>query len=81
MAELTRGAFLPPPSNIGYARTPSKIGLIIHWQEARTCSDRAIMLLSNGNQTLLNRISDAFDMKSNHFGPVIPTQLKKVLKN
>ena len=28
MAELTQGAFLPPPSNIGYARTPSKIGLI-----------------------------------------------------
>ena len=27
MAELTWGAFLPPPSNIGYARTPSKIGL------------------------------------------------------
>ena len=29
MAELTRGGFFapPPPSNIGYPRTPSKIGL------------------------------------------------------
>ena len=28
MAELTRGGFFAhPPSNIGYARTPSKIGL------------------------------------------------------
>ena len=28
MAELTLGGFFaPPPSNIGYARTPSKMGL------------------------------------------------------
>ena len=27
MAELTRGGFFAPPSNIGCARTPSKIGL------------------------------------------------------